>query len=303
MVKLYPSFTLFFSTLAIGTFLVIRSSNWLMVWIGLELSLLGFLPLIMGTFISREGIVKYFLIQSRASVIFILSFMVQPRDYSSMVFLIRMAIKIGLVPFHQWVPSVIRSLTWPRAWILMTIQKAPPLILILKQSTSFNQSAIALCVLRVLVRGLIGFNQTKMRSLLAYSSIAHTGWTVAASTFSLAATGLYFMLYCSVLSGVTFQMAKIATDNIIKLKIPKAKRFLLSSSMFNLAGIPPFPIFWIKLIVLTFIIKRVLLSSMIILGARITIFFYIYYIIPSAALIPRQEIYVFMITMPPSRKS
>lgn len=70
MVLLFP-FSYGFSLLCIfGSFLAIRSCNWLGVWLGLEINLLGFIPLMVQGFRQDQGVessVKYFVVQALGS--------------------------------------------------------------------------------------------------------------------------------------------------------------------------------------------------------------------------------------------
>jgi len=68
---LFFPFSYGFSLLCVfGSLFAIRSCNWLAVWLGLEINLLGFVPLMVQGFSQDQGVessVKYFVVQSLGS--------------------------------------------------------------------------------------------------------------------------------------------------------------------------------------------------------------------------------------------
>ena len=99
---------------------------------GIELSFLGLIPLLVreGKGIStlrRESALKYFCIQAAGRgllmcggvIKFILPFIIR-RSYSSVIFILGLAIKLGIFPFHFWVPSVISGLNWYSMFLVLT---------------------------------------------------------------------------------------------------------------------------------------------------------------------------------------
>lgn len=142
---------------------------------GLELTVFGFLPIVSGGSISMEGLVKYFLIQAGSSAMFVGSFLTSGVIVSYMFYVTSLSIKIGLAPFHQWVPSVVSTISWLNSILLLTLQKVAPVVLFIKQSLVILDLVVVFGVLSTVVGGLGGFNQSLMRPLIAYSSIAHSG--------------------------------------------------------------------------------------------------------------------------------
>lgn len=60
-------------------------------------------------------------------------------------------------------------------FLLSRVQKVGPLFIIMCHQVGFLHFVILMSVSRVLVRGILGFNQSYLRSLIGYSSISHTG--------------------------------------------------------------------------------------------------------------------------------
>lgn len=132
---------------------------------------MGFIPIIAINSLSLEGRVKYFLVQAGGSALLVLSF--TTFYFSRLIYVVSMCLKIGMVPFHQWVPRVVSSLSFFNIVILLTIQKLPPLLILIKRN-AINFIVLS-SILRILVGRLIGVNQTQINNLLAYSSISHSG--------------------------------------------------------------------------------------------------------------------------------
>lgn len=89
---------------------------------------MSFIPLIKYSSISseHEGAVKYFLIQSIASLLILASaaLYIIPslpiRIASTAAIIIALMVKLGAAPFHQWLPPVINSLNWQLCAVLST---------------------------------------------------------------------------------------------------------------------------------------------------------------------------------------
>lgn len=114
-----PYYFFFVVTLVLGTFIRISSSNWLYIWIGLEINLISFIPLIMASRVDceTERRLKYFLVQALGSGLLLfgaLRYINYPnsliRDWlGSYILVFRLIIKLGIAPFHFWLPHVIRG--------------------------------------------------------------------------------------------------------------------------------------------------------------------------------------------------
>ena len=163
--------------------IVLRTSNWLIVWIGFELSVLGFLPMFITNKLSIERIVKYLLLQAGGSALIIISFLTFRK--SSPLFLLRIALKIGVFPFFQWVPVLMASIRWARCFVLSTLQKVGPILILGKLELRYRYTVYLLGGLGIWFRGVLGINQTKLRPLIGYSSIAHTSWIVMSVIFNV----------------------------------------------------------------------------------------------------------------------
>nr|ADD83029.1 NADH dehydrogenase subunit 2 [Habrophlebiodes zijinensis] len=180
-----PSFILFSSSLILGTLITITSNSWFAAWIGLEINLLSFIPLLIsGSPLSSESALKYFLTQALASSSLLLTIMIlyfllsfNLMNYFSspdffMLLSLPLFLKAGVAPFHFWFPMIIEGMKWNNSFILLTWQKIAPFILL----TYFINSSlffITPILFSAYIGAIGGFNQTSLRKIMAFSSINH----------------------------------------------------------------------------------------------------------------------------------
>nr|YP_004935218.1 NADH dehydrogenase subunit 2 [Protoplasa fitchii]AET13043.1 NADH dehydrogenase subunit 2 [Protoplasa fitchii] len=291
---LNPSKILFFITLMSGTLITISSNSWLGAWMGLEINLLSFIPLMidMNNLMSTEAALKYFLTQALASSILlfgIISYMMisnltyylnlMDNNISSMMINSTLLLKSGAAPFHFWFPEVMQGITWMNNLILMTIQKIAPLILI-SYSIQLNFLFIII-VLSILIGSLGGLNQTSLQKVMAFSSINHLGWLLCAMIFSENLWLFYFLMYALLSMSIillfnNFQIFYInQTFSLFNKNI--ILKFSLFISLLSLGGLPPFLGFLPKWIIIKFMVLNnyLFLLVFMVTFTLITLFFYL----------------------------
>nr|YP_009545527.1 NADH dehydrogenase subunit 2 [Metapenaeopsis barbata]AYO45605.1 NADH dehydrogenase subunit 2 [Metapenaeopsis barbata] len=277
---------LFISTLLLGTTLSISSTSWFGAWIGLELNLLSFIPLISSknNQYSSEAALKYFLIQALGSSIIIMSasLMLFTTEPTSTLMTIALLLKAGAAPFHFWFPSVMEGLQWPQAIVLMTVQKIAPLSLLsYLVSTSTQPIFLSAIILSALIGAVGGINQTLLRKIMAYSSINHMAWMLTAILISETSWLLYFVFYSFVASSIallfnyqdSFHISHVFNHTSSSPKI----KVITFMSLLSLGGLPPFTGFIPK----WFIIQEMIASSffftlfIMLMSALLTLFYYL----------------------------
>nr|YP_010895067.1 NADH dehydrogenase subunit 2 [Cyphipelta rufocyanea]WJW73593.1 NADH dehydrogenase subunit 2 [Cyphipelta rufocyanea] len=282
---------LFLFTLMMSTMITISANSWLGAWMGLEINLLSFIPLMSdNNLMSNEASLKYFLIQALASSILLFStilFMYQNNFisqnsfnyYINMMILSALLIKSGAAPFHFWFPNVMEGLNWMNALILMTWQKISPLMLI---SYLIIKSMMFWCILlSIIIGSLGGLNQTSLRKLMTFSSINHLGWMLM-SMYSNESLWITYFLFYSFLSFnliFLFNMFKLFHINQLfsLFFFNKTLKFSLFLNLLSLGGLPPFLGFipkWLTIQYLTFNNQLFMLTIMIMM-TLITLFFYL----------------------------
>nr|YP_010625960.1 NADH dehydrogenase subunit 2 [Parainocellia bicolor]WBK02706.1 NADH dehydrogenase subunit 2 [Parainocellia bicolor] len=250
-----PNKFLFFCMLMGSTIFTISSNSWLGAWMGLEINLLSFIPLMSNTknIFSTEASLKYFLTQAFASstlVFFIIfSFLIYLNYFSlnlnnsmKMLILSSLFLKLGAAPFHFWFPSVAENLSWLMNLILLTWQKIAPMILISYLSNEIYMQFIA--IFSTLIGSLGGLNQTNLRKIMAFSSINHIGWMISSLIMNNNLWKIYFLIYSflTILMISIFMNFNLFFINQIYLMMNfnLMNKFLLFMNFFSLGGLPPF---------------------------------------------------------------
>ena len=108
-----------------------------------------------------------------------------------------------------------------------------------------------------MVGAIGGLNQTFIRSLLAYSSINHIGWMLAAIYSRINTWASYFIIYALVVISIItiLNHNQIFHFNQI-IFLPNTKAKIISIlSLFSLGGLPPFLGFIPKLLVILLLAK------------------------------------------------
>nr|UFZ13073.1 NADH dehydrogenase subunit 2 [Protohermes similis] len=275
-----------------GTLISISSNSWFGAWMGLEINLLCFIPLMSNSnnMISNESALKYFLAQALASSVLLFSIIISSLTHGSIFFseissisqimlMSALLLKLGAAPFHFWFPSVMEGLDWINGLILMTWQKIAPLVLLsYNYSSFFMYSIVILCLFTGAIGGL---NQTNLRSLMAFSSINHLGWILSSMMISESMWITYFLFYIFLSFVIisiflNFKVYSFIQINSILNSSPMNK-FILFSNLLSMGGLPPFLGFFPKLLVIQNLIfsNNLFLIFCMVMSALITLFFYI----------------------------
>nr|YP_003875551.1 NADH dehydrogenase subunit 2 [Xyleus modestus]ADD97009.1 NADH dehydrogenase subunit 2 [Xyleus modestus] len=281
---------LFLSTLMMGTILSISSNSWFGVWMGLEINLLSFIPLLTNNknMSMNESSIKYFIVQAMASTMLLFSIlMIQMKTPSewegelipSMMISSSLLLKIGAAPFHFWFPEVMSTTSWINCLTLMTWQKIAPMM-VMSYCIQMSMFIFMIIIVSIIIGALGGLNQTSLRQLLAYSSISHLGWMISSLIVSESMWELYFIIYTlmSIIMVVLFKrmnlffMNQIYSSSNMKTEI----KFMMFLSLLSLGGLPPFLGFLPKWIVMQSLIENNLsiIMTMMVVLTTITLYYY-----------------------------
>nr|QRV62366.1 NADH dehydrogenase subunit 2 [Boreonectes macedonicus] len=283
----------FMSTLFLGTMITISSYSWLGAWMGLEINLLSFIPLMKmkNNSYSSEVSMKYFLIQAMASSIFLFSMILiiskskMMNDLyfiNTLMFMIlnsTILLKLGAAPFHFWFPEIIEGMNWMNSLVLMTWQKIAPMV-ILSYTIKNNQFIVFIIIMSTLIGSIGGLNQISLRKILAYSSINHIGWMLSTLLINEMLWIMYFLIYSFMSISIISILNKF---NLFLLKQMFSTmnnkyliKFFLIINLLSLGGLPPFLGFFPKWIVIQNLsMNNFLMLMFMILMTLITLFFYL----------------------------
>nr|YP_002333077.1 NADH dehydrogenase subunit 2 [Chelonodontops patoca]BAG85588.1 NADH dehydrogenase subunit 2 [Chelonodontops patoca] len=290
----YITTSLFFG-LFLGTTITATSSHWLIAWMGLEINTLAIIPLMAQHHHPRavEATTKYFLTQATAAAMLLFASTTNAwltgqwelqqttHPIPSTMIIIALALKIGLAPLHTWLPEVLQGLSLTTGLVLSTWQKLAPFALLLQLQPNNPTLLTLLGVLSALVGGWGGLNQTQLRKILAYSSIAHLGWMILILQFSPTLTLLTLTLYITMTSSIFLIFILNKTTSINSLATSWAKAPILTSLtpllLLSLGGLPPLTGFMPKWLILQELTKQGLatVATLTALSALLSLYFYL----------------------------
>nr|UMB51058.1 NADH dehydrogenase subunit 2 [Pipa pipa] len=284
------------SSLAIGTITTLSSHHWLLAWAGLEINTLAMIPLMTQQHHPRsvEASVKYFLIQAAASALILFSSINNawdtgewsitnmPNPLSTTTLTIALCMKLGLAPFHFWLPEVLQGLSLTTGLILSTWQKIAPVALLLLTQNSLNPEILLTAgLISTLVGGWGGLNQTHLRKILAFSSIAHLGWMAAILTMSPKLAVLNFTIYLIMTTALFLALKQTSSTKIKTLSMSWQKSPVISSlsvlTLLSLGGLPPLSGFMPKWLIIQELTKQNIntMATIMTLSALLSLFFYL----------------------------
>nr|QWY23639.1 NADH dehydrogenase subunit 2 [Equus sp.] len=288
-------FTTILMTVLLGTMIVMMSSHWLMIWIGFEMNLLAIIPILMKKYNPRtmEASTKYFLTQATASMLLMMAIIINLmhsgqwtitkvfNPTASIIMTSALAMKLGLTPFHFWVPEVTQGISLTSGLILLTWQKLAPMSILYQISPSINLNILlTMAVLSILVGGWGGLNQTQLRKIMAYSSIAHMGWMTAVLVYNPTLTMLNMLIY--IVMTLTMFMLFIHSSSTTTLslshtwnKTPLTTTLILIT-LLSMGGLPPLSGFMPKWMIIQELTKNssIILPTLMAIMALLNLYFY-----------------------------
>nr|BBU25840.1 NADH dehydrogenase subunit 2 [Pseudanthias squamipinnis] len=290
----YVSTSLLFG-LGLGTTITFSSSHWLLAWMGLEMNTLAIIPLMAQPHHPRavEATTKYFLTQATAAAMLLFAsttnawltgqWDIQQMSHPLPVTLITLALalKLGLAPLHSWLPEVLQGLDLYTGLIMSTWQKLAPFALLVQFQHSYPTLLIVLGVLSTLIGGWGGLNQTQLRKILAYSSIAHLGWMLLVLQFSPTLTLLTLLTYLVMTTStfLIFILNKALTLNTLAACWAKAPALTAITPLIllSLGGLPPLTGFMPKWLIIQELTTQGLipLATFAALTALLSLYFYL----------------------------
>nr|AER13571.1 NADH dehydrogenase subunit 2 [Anolis huilae]AER13572.1 NADH dehydrogenase subunit 2 [Anolis huilae] len=289
-------YTIIISSLATGTIITMTSYHWLLAWVGLEINTLAIIPIISMQHHPRatEAATKYFMTQAAASAMILFSSMTNAwymgtwditqisTNPSHTLLTLALAMKLGLAPMHFWLPEVLQGSTMITALIVTTWQKLAPMSLIYLTMNNLNPTILlTLGLLSAAVGGWAGLNQTQMRKIMAYSSIAHLGWMLTITPLMKNILVLNLMLYLFMTTTMFYSLILSKSKTIQNLSTSWTASPTLTITMMmvllSLGGLPPLTGFLPKWLILEELAMQslILLATMMALLSLLSLFFYL----------------------------
>ena len=328
----YPEFFALFLFMLAGLQFMVSSDNLILIFIGLETSSLSLYTLIAlhNRHNSFEAAVKYFTMGALAAgfysmgaailygisgslELYQIADAVQARlDEVGMLPLIiggaafllaSFAFKLSLFPFHTWAPDVYEGASAPLAGYMSIVPKVAAFVVSMRIFEMFihlnvawvENAILTLAVITMTLANIMALVQEDVKRMLAYSSISHAGFVMAAiaiaTTKSNAAIFLYYGLFLFTNLGA-FAMLWVSRHkhrvHHARYDHPYGKfsgmigimpmgAVVMALFMLSLAGVPPFSVFWGKIYIMSSAVDVGMIWLAIVMGinSAISAFYYL----------------------------
>lgn len=278
-----------------GMMLMTSAADLVLIFLALEtfsLALYALAAFRRGRLDSQEGALKYFLTGSFSSAFFLygialiyggagstrlatISERIQQGAVLSSpllvagfaLVLVGLAFKIAAVPFHMWTPDAYQGSPAPVAGFMAAGSKLAGFAALVRVlSFGFSDLAIdwqpilaALAIASMVVGAVVAVVQSNVKRMLAYSSIAHSGFlltgVVAANSRGISGAAFYLAVYTFVILGAFAVVYVVGTPGEERVELQDYRGLwsyrpfsaaVLTLLLVSLAGIPPFAGFWAK---------------------------------------------------------
>ena len=223
-----------------GAFVLTASVHFASFFLGLELisvSLYGLIGYLRTSRAPLEASLKYLLLSSTASAFLLFGMALLYFQTGTMVFaevgaamtthgtkpllwlggftlvMVAVGFKLGLVPFHLWIPDVYQGAPAPTTAYVATVSKVAVAALLLRFVSDLRILEIPalstffafLAVISMFGGNFLALQQQNVKRLLAYSSIAHFGYLLVAllagGPFAAEAVTFYLVAYVTMTLG------------------------------------------------------------------------------------------------------
>jgi len=227
------------------------------------LFLIEILSWIFTLFLDKELVLKYLLIQTA----FLLTGLASALWFFKGLFLI-LLFKLGVPPFHLWFINLASALKKYSFLFIRTLHKLVPLFCL---SKFIYLRIVSVLFVVIVFSGVLIIESRELFITLIISSMIHSGWIIIRRLIRIKFLIFYFVVYCFIVFLFVYRL---------KLKnLWTARREQNSNSSFIwliLSGLPPFSLFWLKVLLVRHILIKLLLLSVLTITVSI-IRLYVYY--------------------------
>ena len=327
----YPEFFALFLFMIAGFQFMVATDNLILIFVGLETASLSLYTLIAlhNRANSYEAAVKYFTMGALAAaffamgsaVVYALTGSVELYKVaeimatrlneaglmiaifgSSVLLLVAFAFKLSLFPFHTWAPDVYEGASAPLAGYMSVVPKIAAFVVSIRLFGMYldlgiewvRWTILVIAVLTMTLANIMALVQDDVKRMLAYSSISHAGFIMAAlaldTTEGNTAIFLYYALFMFTNLGA-FAMLWISRNKKRRfdaghdhpyekfaglIQIMPMGAVVMGLFMFSLAGVPPFSVFWGKIYVMQAAVNAGYIWLAIVMGLNSAIAAYYY---------------------------
>ena len=327
----YPEFFAMFLFMVAGFQFMVATDNLILIFVGIETASLALYTLIAlhNRSNSYEAAVKYFTMGALAAafyamgsaVIYALTGSVELYKVAevmatrlsetglmitifgaAMLLLVAFAFKLSLFPFHTWAPDVYEGASAPLAGYMSIVPKIAAIVVSIRIFGMYIDLGVewvrimllALAVITMTLANIMALVQDDVKRMLAYSSISHAGFVMAAlalgTTEGTTGIFLYYALFMFTNLGA-FSMLWISRHKNRRfdkrydhpyekfagfIKIMPVGAVVMAIFMLSLAGVPPFSLFWGKIYIMQAAVNSGYIWLAIVMGLNAAIAAYYY---------------------------
>jgi NADH-quinone oxidoreductase subunit N len=292
----------------LGMMILVSANSFLTVYLGLELMslcLYAMVALDRDSPVSTEAAMKYFVLGALSSGLLLYGMSMiygatgtltitevarsvnalATKDHNFLVFglvfvVAGVAFKIGVVPFHMWIPDVYHGAPTPVTLVIGSGPKVAAFAMAIRLlvnglpdlAPDWQQMLALLALLSMALGNITAIAQSNLKRMLAYSAIAHMGFLLLGLLSGLVdgnwlnrndayTASLFYIIVYAIMSVGAFGMllylsrAGFDCENLDDMRGLNRRSpwyaFLMMILMFSLAGLPPTAGFYAKLAVLS----------------------------------------------------
>ena len=302
----------FFSLLLfslLGMMILVSANSFLTVYLGLELMslcLYAMVALNRDSALSTEAAMKYFVLGALSSGLLLYGMSMiygatgtlnipevaksvsglasRPRDHDFLIFglvfvVAGTAFKIGVVPFHMWIPDVYQGAPTPVTLVIGSGPKLAAFAMAIRLlvnglpdlAADWQQMLALMALLSMAIGNITAIAQSNLKRMLAYSAIANMGFMLLGLLSGMVGgnwlnrndaytAALFYIITYTVMSVGAFGMLLLLSragfdcENLDDMRGLNRRSpwyaFLMMLLMLSLAGLPPTAGFYAKLAVL-----------------------------------------------------
>ncbi len=191
---------------------------------------------------------------------------------------IGIAFKLGVVPFHMWLPDVYEGASTSTTLFVASVPKLAAFALAVRLlvdgleplAGDWRQMLAVLAALSIAIGNVVAIAQSSIKRMLGYSTIAHMGFLllglIAVNPDGYAAAMFYSVVYALMSAGAFGMVILLGRQGAVDGQLSDFRGLARRSPwfalvmlvlMFGMAGVPPFAGFWAK----WFVIKELVAAG------------------------------------------
>nr|YP_010175150.1 NADH dehydrogenase subunit 2 [Olidiana longisticka]QSJ61356.1 NADH dehydrogenase subunit 2 [Olidiana longisticka] len=274
--KLNSTTLLFKTMIMMGMMISLSSSNWIMLWSGLELMLMSFIPVMNSMKVMyTESAMKYFIMQSISSAMLMMSIMMSLTMINNkMLMMGAMLIKLAIAPMNMWFISTVEGVSVSMLFTMLITMKITPMMIM----SYLNMKPNTIIISSLMITALLIINQTSIKKVIGHSSVFN--FTLMLSITAMSSLWMNFLLIYSLLTWSMINLMKTIKIKFINQIMINEQSNLIKLNiwilMMSFMGMPPLLGFMNKLMVfeLMMMTKEIMILTIMVTSSMMIAFMY-----------------------------